>query len=47
MNMFLPCLIINDDVRMYDLFGREIKKTEPGTIYIQAGRKRVAAKAFF
>ena len=30
------------DARMYDLNGREIRNPEPGTVYIQGGRKRVS-----
>ena len=31
-----------NDARMYDLNGREIRNPEPGTVYIQGGRKHVA-----
>ena len=31
-----------NDTRMFDLFGREIRDPQPGTIYVQGGRKFVA-----
>ncbi len=31
------------DSRIYDLNGREIRNPEPGTVYIQGGRKRVSS----
>ena len=35
---------ISKDARMYDLNGREIRNPEPGTVYIQGGRKHVATR---
>lgn len=33
-----------NDSRIYDLNGREIRNPEPGTVYIQGGRKHVAPR---